>query len=393
MTTGKKLLNLLLAPLIIVAAVFIIVALVKSRKNPPPRKPVVAVPSVEITLSSPADAVPAISTFGNVRAYHESEVASQVGGRITTIDPNFDPGRAVNAGDLLAKIEEADYQTALAERESALAAVRQTLADEETRARIASEDWVASGRRLEDAPDFTLRKPQLAAARAAEQAAQAAVGQALLDLERTSVRAPFDAIVRTREASPGNVIAAGAPLGSLIARDKAEVRLPLTPEQAARLALPLAFVSGETRPLRATLRDPNRPGLSWTALVTRTEASVDLKNQVLYLIAEIPKPFEAAETFLPVGTFVTADLSGSKLANVHRLADAALIDDSFVWIVDADNHLRRQAVGRLHDGKGDFLARIAAPVAPLPLRVVTRPLASFREGGAVTIVPEAVTEP
>ena len=385
MTTGKKILNLLLAPLILLVAVGLIVMLVKSRKTPPPRKPVVAVPRVVIVESEPADAVPKISTYGNVRAYHETEVSGLAGGRIEAIAPDFDPGRAVKAGDLLAKIEEADYKSALAGRESALAAAKQTLADEETRSRIASEDWEASGRKLEDAPEFTLRKPQLASARAAVDAAQAAVEQALLDLERTSIRAPFNAIVQTRTASPGDVVTAGAPLGSLIARDKAELRLPLAPEQASRLALPLAFVSSETKALHATLRDPNRPKLSWDAQVTRTEAAVDQKNQVLYIIAEIPRPFDDPESFLPVGTFVTAELDGAKLENVHRLPDAALIDDSYVWIVDPDAHLRRQPVERVSSGDGDFLARIAEPVAPLPLRVVTQPLASFREGNTVRI--------
>ncbi|MEX1114192.1 MAG: efflux RND transporter periplasmic adaptor subunit [Akkermansiaceae bacterium] len=389
MTTGKKLLNLLLAPLILAAAILIVIVLVKSRKNPPPKQPVTAVPVVEIVESSAADVVPAISTFGNVRAYHQVDVAGQVGGRIEVIDPNFDPGRAVAAGDLLAKIEEADFRTVIAGRESDLAAIRQTVADEETRSHIAREDWLASGRRLEDAPDFTLRKPQLNAARAALEAAQAGLNQASLDLQRTSIRAPFDAIVQSREASPGNVIAAGAKLGSLIARDRAEVRLPLTPEQAARLDLPLAFVAGETRPLKAILRDPNRPGLAWEASVTRTEAGVDPRNQVLYVIAEIPAPFETPGSFLPVGAFVTAELSGRELEKVHRIAAAALVDDSFVWIVDSEDKLRRQPVERLFSGKGDFLARIAAPLAAPPLHVVSRPLGSFRDGGAVKIAPNA----
>lgn len=385
MTTGKKILNLSLAPLILLAAVGFIVMLVKSRETPAPRTPVVAVPWVEIIGSAPADAVPTIATYGNVRPYHETAVSGLSGGRIESIAPDFDPGRAVKAGDLLANVEEADYKNALADRQSALAAAHQALADEETRSRIASEDWIASGRKPEAAPDFTLRKPQLAAARAAVEAAEAAVAQATLDLERTSIRAPFNAIVQTRTASPGDVIAAGAPLGSLIARDKAEVRLPLAPEQAARLPLPLAFVSSGATPLAVTLRDPNRPGLSWSAQVTRTEAAVDQRNQVLYIIAEIPRPFDDPRSFLPIGTFVTAELAGAKLENVHRLPDAALIDDAYVWIVDAGETLRRQPVTRVSSGDGDFLARIDEPVGALPLRVVTRPLASFREGNPVRI--------
>jgi RND family efflux transporter MFP subunit len=389
MSTGKKFINLLFAPLIIAISIGAVIALLKMRKAPPPRAVVEAVPQVEIFESTARDAVPSISTFGNVRAYQESSITSQVAGRIESIDPNFDPGRAVKAGELLAKIEEADYITALAERQSALSATSQMLADEETRSRIASEDWIASGRSLDSAPEFTLRIPQLAAARAARESAEAAVEQAELNLRRTSIRAPFDAIVQTRDASPGTVVAAGTPLGTLIARDKAEVRLPLTAEQAVRLELPLAFVEGETKPLPVTLRDPTRPELSWQASITRTEAAVDPKNRVLYVIAEIPAPFEKSDSFLPVGTFITAELAGEALKAVHRVPDSALIDDSFVWVVDPDKMLRKQPVERLFSDKGEILLRIDKPIAPMPLRIVIRPLASFRDGGHVSVIPSS----
>ncbi len=383
MTPGKKFINLLFAPVILIVAVALMVALVKMRKTPPTRIPPTAVPRVEVMDSSPADALPTVSTYGNVRSYYETHIASQVAGRIESVAADFEAGRAIQEGEVLVKIEDADFKTLIAERESALAAVKQTLADEETRSQIAREDWLASGRKIDDAPDFTLRKPQLAAARASVAAAEAAVDKAMLDLQRTTIRAPFDAIVQTRTASPGNVVAAGTALGTLISRTKAEVRLPLTPDQVARLDLPLAFVSGDNPPVRATLRSPSRPGVEWDAVIHRTEASMDEKNQVLYVIGEIANPFESAGAFLPIGAFVTAELAGKLLKDMHRLPEAALIDDEYIWVVDGGNQLRRQPAERLFSEKGTFLARIDTPVTPLPLRVVTRPLASFREGAAV----------
>lgn len=385
MTSGKKLLNLLFAPVILILAGALVFALVKMRKTPPARIPETAVPRVEVIESSPVDATPTVATYGNVRSYYETSIASQVAGKIESVATDFETGRALKKGELLVKIEDADFKTVIAERESSLAAVEQTLADEETRSRIAREDWLASGRKIEDAPDFTLRKPQLTAARAAVTAAQAAVDKALLDLQRTEIQAPFDAIVQERAASPGNVVASGATLGTLISRDRAEVRLPLTPEQVARLDLPLAFVQGTNAPIHAMLHSPSRPGARWDAVIHRTEAAVDLKNQVLYVIAEISKPFENPETFLPVGAFVTAELTGKPIKDVHRLPDAALIDDEYVWIADPENQLRRQPVVRLFGEQGTFLARIESPVTPMPLRILTRPLASFREGTDVTI--------
>ena len=144
MTAGKKIINLVFAPVILIAAVAFIVVLVKMKKSPPPRIPEVAVPRVNVVESSPSDAVPTVSTYGNIRTYYETSVAGQVGGRIESVSPDFDTGRAVKEGGLLAKIDDADFRTLLAERQTALAAARQVLADEETRSRIASEDGLAS---------------------------------------------------------------------------------------------------------------------------------------------------------------------------------------------------------------------------------------------------------
>lgn len=387
MSPLKKILNLILAPIILLAAIALVVVLVRSKKDPPSGKPPKAVPQVEIITSSPADATPSIRSYGNIRAFYEAHIASLVGGEVIEVSDSFQPGLAVAEDQVLVKIDPADYRAAVAERQSMLATNQQKLAEEETRSQLASEDWLASGRELESASDFTLRKPQLASARAMVASAQAALEKALLDLERTEVRAPFDAIVGARSTSPGNVVNAGAELGLLIGRDKLEVRLPITPEQALLLKLPLSFQTGlnDAPVLEATLTTPTRPGLSWTANVTRTEAAVDQRNQVSWVIGEIEKPFEDPMLSLPVGAFVNATLPGRKITGVHRLPESALIEDRFVWILVAENQLARQPVERVFSDDGDFLARIPEPAAPLPLKVVARPLASFTPGQ--TVIP------
>ncbi|MGD7653860.1 MAG: efflux RND transporter periplasmic adaptor subunit [Verrucomicrobiales bacterium] len=380
MSPGKKVLNLAFAPVVIGIAVAGTYLLINSKKPKPSREVRVAVPMVSVVETAPGNATPVVSTYGNVQSYYETRIAGQVAGKLVSVSAGFDPGLAVKAGEVLAKIEDADYKAAVAERQSELAAARQTLADEEARSRIAAEDWQASGRALDTAPDFTLRKPQLAAAQAAVSAAEQAVDKAMLDLARTEVRAPFDAIVQTRTASPGNVVAVGEELGTLVSRDKAEVRLPLTPDQVASLDLPVAFIGSGGQPITAVLRSPARPGVEWKAEIRRTEASIDSKNQVLYVIGEIADPFDNPEAFLPVGTFVTAELPGRVMKNVHTLPQTSLVNDAYVWVLGPDDGLLRQPVERLSSTAGEFIARIADPVAEYPLEVVSRPLASFRDG-------------
>jgi RND family efflux transporter MFP subunit len=394
MSPLKKILNLLLAPLILAVAIALVALLIHLKKDPPARKPPKARARVEIVLSSPADATPTIRSYGNVRTFYEARIASLVAGEVIKVSDSFQPGLAVAKDQFLVQIDPADYRAAVADRESMLATNEQVLAEEEARSQLAREDWLASGRDLASAPDFTLRKPQLAAAQAKVASANAALDKARLDLERTDVRAPFDAIVGARTTSPGNVVNSGTELGTLIGRDKLEVRLPLTPEQSDLLDLPLAFSNSETTaPLEATLTTPTRPGLSWTARITRTEAGVDARNQVSWVIAEIDKPFANPEEFLPVGAFVNASLAGREIPGVHRLPEAALIEDSYIWILTPENQLARQPVERVFSNNGDFLAKIRDPLAPLPLKVVTRPLASFQPGQTVREGREAPPGP
>jgi len=56
-----------------------------------------------------------------------------------------------------------------------------------------------------------------------------------------------------------------------------------------------------------------------------------------------------------------------------------------LWVVGPEGGLLRQPATRLSASDGIFQARIEAPVTPLPLQVIARPLASFREGMKVEI--------
>lgn len=382
MTITRKIVNLLVAPLVIVAAVLLATHFVKSRKGRPPKTPPIVEARVIVTKSSPETITPVIETYGNTRSYLTTNLASQVGGEILRIAPGFQAGNSVADGDLLVEINPADYDAALADRRSAVANAKQALAEEQTRSQLATEDWVASGRKLNDATDYTLRKPQLAAATAAVTAAEATVTKATLDLERTRIVAPFDAVVESRTASPGNIVTPGSSLGILIARERIEVRLPLTPQQVTRLRL----ARDKSSDLTATLTTPTLPGTTWQATINRIEPAVDLKNQTLWIIGEVKDPFANPESFLPVGAFVNASIQGSPLENVFRFPEVAVVEDAFVWVVSPDHTLAKQPVNIAYSQDGMILARISKPLFPLPLHVAGRPLSSFRENQRVAPV-------
>lgn len=384
MTTSQRILNLVLLPIVILAAFLIVKGMIASKPERLAQKPRAIIPSVAFIESSPQSINPTITSYGNIKSFFEAQLSAQVGGEIIAISPAFNSGQSVTKGELLVEIDPADYLAVIAQREATLATAQQALSEEETRSMLAAQDWTESGRAIEDATDLTLRKPQLGAAQATVDSAEASLQKAQLDLKRTKVTAPFDAIVQSRSTSPGNVVNSGTTLGVLVAKERAEVRLPLTPTQVRRLDLPMnGSHAAPAQAIEATLTTPTQPNASWKATISRTEPSVNQQNQVIYVVGEIEAPFSNPNAFLPIGAFVDAKIPAKTIHAAHRIPNTSLVEDAFVWVITAENTLSKVPVTRIIADGDALIIRFKNDSADATYTVATRPLASFRQGQPV----------
>ena len=186
---------------------------------------------VDVVEVRRGDFRPTVTAMGTVRPAREVVLSPRVGGRVVERAAAFTPGGFVGRGEVLVRIDPADYRNALARAESDLRQARSDLNLEMGRQQVAEQDYELLRDTVEPGnEDLVLRQPQLEAARSRVEAAQAAVEQAELNLGRTTVRAPFDAHVLSRQADLGSEVAAGAPLGRLVGTDEywVEVAVPLS---------------------------------------------------------------------------------------------------------------------------------------------------------------------
>jgi RND family efflux transporter MFP subunit len=339
----------------------------------------IAFPEVDTIQVSISDHQPPIRSFGTVRPLFETTLTPQVSGEIIEVSKIFQVGNMVKHKMILARIDATDYQAALAREQSGLEVARRTLAEEKIRASQAKQDWLASGRKLKDASDFVLRKPQLAAADASILSSEAAVAKAVADIERTVIRAPYDAVITSRTASLGNLASPQMALGTLVATSKVEVRLPLTVEQVSRIVMPAPGLPVQAD-VSIKLTTPKSPGTEWKASVVRTEPAVDPQNQVTYVIAEVQYPYTVMEQPLAVGTFVNASIPARMIKNTLRIPEEALVNDAYVWTVIADNTLEKIDVNRVYSLDGDAYVRLINDDGKTQFSVISRPLANFRSG-------------
>ena len=324
-------------------------------KKPPEKKdekesiPVVVVEdnSVEtITLN--------VNSYGLVNPKYHTSLTAQVTGQVTEISEAFVKGGFVNQGDVLARIDPNDYEAALTEAEASLAQARAALELERAQKRVAESEWerIKESAKNEFVPtELYLRKPQLAEKVARFRAAEAGVKRAKRNLERTYIKAPYDAIITARTVALGSVVNFGSPIGELSNTDYAEVRLPVADKE-------LQFLMQGGIDADVDLVTNFQGKLHhWQAKVVRSEGQVDNKSRMSYLVAEIKDPYglESNNTPLRYGSYVNAAISGLSVEGVSRVK-SHLVKDGKIAVLE-DGVLAYRAVEVLREEGRDFIVK------------------------------------
>ncbi|MBT8445706.1 MAG: efflux RND transporter periplasmic adaptor subunit [Gammaproteobacteria bacterium] len=319
--------------LIIVVAFGIAAAMIKFKAEPSARPaPAPVVPSAFVIQAQPVTARPRVSSYGTVAAEYRIPMTAEVNGQITEVGEQYRLGGRFSAGDVLLTIDTTPYRSAVAKAEADLASARQTLATERGAARQARREWRDLGE--EEANALFLRKPQVAAAEAQVAAARAALTRARYDLDKTSVRAPFDGHIVDISATLGQFISTGSALATIYSAERFRFAVPLTDEQLA--LLPGAPVPGTTfsEALPVTiLADIGRRLRRVPALLTGIDANVDMASRTYGGIVEatraISGPLIAS---LAPGMFVDVEIIGQELSDVQTLPLSALFERDKVFV-------------------------------------------------------------
>ena len=141
---------------------------------------------------------------GEIRPRQESDIGFQVGGKL--ISRAVDVGNSVKTGDLLARLDEQDFQNRLRSAQSDVASADAVLIEAQaTEAR--QQDLLAKGVTTVANYDAAVKNRRSAAAQL--EATKAALDLAQDQLAYTQLKADFDGIVTAVSAEPGQVVGAG----------------------------------------------------------------------------------------------------------------------------------------------------------------------------------------
>lgn len=291
---------------------------------------------------------PTIEAMGTVVPSQDVILSPRVSGEIISRSEEFVPGGYVQKGDTLLQIDPSDYENTLKQRRSELRQAMSDLTIEMGRQEAAQKEYQLLGDTLtEENKALVLRQPQLNSVQSDVQSARAAVDQAELDLQRTTIRAPFDAHILSRNVNVGSQVAPGNELGRLVGRDEywIEVTVPLSKLRW------LDFPSGsEERGSEVRVRNRTAwpEGEYRTGYLYKLVGTLEDQTRMARVLVSVPDPlaYRSNDSNLPtlmIGSFVDVRMQGEELNNVIRLSRDYIRQDDTVWIME-NERLRIQDV-------------------------------------------------
>ena len=377
MTKNKQ----IILPLIILAIGGLFYWVFASMKTPPEEKiqvditPVVAVENISV-----APLTLQVDSYGIVKPKYETQLVAQVSGQIMELSEIFVRGGFVKEGQLLARIDPNDYEAALIEAQANLASARASLQKERAQGKVAEREWQKI---THSSPtDLSLRKPQLAQELARVKAAQAAVLRTERNVERTEVKAPFDAMIAERQIGLGSFVSTGTAIGKLLSTAVAEVRLPVADSQ-------LRFLLNQGKNAKVNLLGSFAGKEQvWQAIISRSEGVIDDKSRMTYLVAEVQDPYRLASISdvnpLRFGSYVQAKILGVELPQASLLPSYLVVNDT-VGLLNNDSTLhyvkvdiaRQQGsqvivANGLVDGDQLIVSALDSPVEGMKLSLSTK---------------------
>jgi len=282
-----------------------------------------------------------VESQGKVQAARTVNLSTPVAGTVAWISPKLEAGGYVTLDEPLLRLDSSDYEIALARSEAAL---EQAIAEElharseYERLRELGERRLASESQIQNAE----RLANVTAARINEIETQ--LRQARIDLERTEVRAPFDAIVQSRQVELGQYANRAQNIAVMYGAEEVEVRLPLAIRQLGYLDVPLDFRGELDRRVAPVVRLEGLYGGQrhvWFGRMVRTEATIDPDSNTVQSIVRVTQPQEGDKNAipLPIGLFVEASISGREIDDIIALPRAVIRNNNQVLVVDAENKM------------------------------------------------------
>ena len=395
-TTRQKLTAALLITAVLVGGWLISSGLLHSTPEVSRRKPARMKTVVQLLPLQPANHAVEIEAMGTVIAARTLELKPRVAGRVTRVSNTLVPGSLLKKDELVIALDDQDYQLALERSQNNLRKAAMDLRLEQGNQTVAKQEfelireYADSG--LSNAPlDLALRKPQLAKAEAAEAVARTESKQAELNLKRTVLRAPFNAVVLEKQVTVGAQVSPQTTVATLAGIDEFWIQVTLPRHDLTDLLLP----TDDSGPIPVDLYPASGRNTTsrWQGTILRLLPDVDPRGLMARLLVAVKNPLQQnLKNPLLLGSMVTVILPGQTIDACFAIPRSAIRADQTVLLADPENRLeiRPVTVARmdrdqafitsgLQGGERLILSQVAAPIIGMELTPADSPESRLRK--------------
>ncbi|TQF71112.1 efflux RND transporter periplasmic adaptor subunit [Pseudoalteromonas luteoviolacea] len=341
-----------------------------TQSKPAPKQP------VSVVVVSPQPHTPSLTLLGNTRARHVTQLRVSSNGQLAWLDTSLEPGTLVSEGAPLAKLDMTHLASELAQAQSrvrhAELALEQQLHEQAVALRMLSENNQSS---------YAKREPQVAAAESDLTQARLALQSTNKLVQEAHITAPFNAVVLSRTVSPSDWLSAGEALFEVASSASMDVEMPISEPIWGKL-LPQLQANA------VTIDVIDRSGKHWPAQVRFIDPKVDLTTRQRQVVLKVANPYQELVSLMPNQPVqVSIRMISEPLS--FQVPHSAMTRDGFIWTINEENSLQKEAVEVL--SKNDEFTYVRFANLPDKARkVVEYPLLSMLVGTEVS--PEISSE-
>jgi len=304
------------------------------------QKPILTVTAVK---PIPGQWANTLSANGNIAAWQEAVVGSQLGGQ-RLADVLVNVGDRVKRGQLLARFDDASVAADLADAQASLEEARATLGEADANvARLKRLNIAGALSEQQQAAYITTDR----AAAAKVKSAQAHVQMQEIRMRQTHVVAPDDGLISARNATLGAVPNEGDELFRLIRNNRLEWRAEVPAEDLQRIQ------PGQSVNVHVT----DSATITGKVRVAAPAIDATTRNAIVYV--DLPMDSAARAGSFVSGEFMTGESPAQTLPDT-----AVVMDDGFAYVFRIDDQQRvnktRVKVGRRQQGRVEILSGIDA---------------------------------
>ena len=349
---------------------------------------------VEVLTARVQDEQTVIVAYGTVQVHQRLIVKPEISGRVVKLNPRLVIGDTLNNGAALLQIDPRDYQVAVDEQRAALAKAEFDLKVELGNQAVAKREWSllnpSAGEVNALSRQLALRRPHLKEKRIALAAAKSRLRKAQLNLRRTVLRAPFNALVLDESVEIGQLINTRSSVATLVGTDEFRVQVSVPIQQLEWIAFPGAGTP-QGSPVRVIRERGDGEPVVREGTVVELLGDVTENGRMAQVLVSITDPLELKKPAkgrrpLLLGEYVRVEIEGPVLNDVIVLPRDTIREGTRVWVKNAENQLdvrpvevvlsRKETVlinRGIRDGEEIITSQVPAAIPGLPLQTADEP--------------------